>query len=243
MQTIKHQLLKKSIPTNGCQDILQIGCKWELLVSPPWPWVIPANNIQYPSRPLLLLMHAIQIEDVPGYVPDENRHDSRDNNLNFRTYWQTCRECLETIGHPQSGKKKMDHDANLLNLMVVAARNSLLFNLSKCEIKKLSITFYWCQFTNTYIKSDLAIMQGILEIPVPNEIPTLQTFLGKDNCLQPFMLHMSHHIATPRALLQKQTTFNWNEPLNRNFQTVKILISRAISRQLADFDCKKTSIT
>ena len=39
------------------------------------------------------------------------------------------------------GKNKKDHNANLLNLMVVAAKNSLLFSSSKCEIKKPSITF------------------------------------------------------------------------------------------------------
>ena len=54
--------------------------------------------------------------------------------------------------------------------------------------------------TNTGIKPYLAKIQGILDIPAPDDVLMLQSFLNMSNFLQPFILQMSHHADTLRAL-------------------------------------------
>ena len=105
---------------------------------------MPTNSIQYPSRYILLLTHTIQVEDVPRFVPNETGHDSEICPGTFAIY-----DDAASYG-------KNDHDANLLNLMAIEVKNSLMLNSSKCKIKKTSIMFYGCLFTSAGIKPDPA---------------------------------------------------------------------------------------
>ena len=85
------------------------------------------------------------------------------------------------------GSTDQEHDANLLNLLKVADDNGLVFNSSKCEIKKPSISFYGQVFSQDGIKPDPAKIQGILEITAPKDRKQLQSFLGMVNFMQPFI--------------------------------------------------------
>ena len=75
----------------------------------------------------------------------------------------TVEECLRTIAIPAdvavSGRNIMDYNANLLSPMAMTAKNSLVFNLFKYVIRKSTITFYGCQFTNRGLKPDPAKIQ------------------------------------------------------------------------------------
>ena len=105
-----------------------------------------------------------------------------------------------------NSRYKENHDVNLLNVMAMAAKNSLELNSSKCKIKWHSITFYASTFTDTGIKLACTKIQGIIHMPASNDITMLQSFLGMCNFIQPFIPHVSHCTAPHWELSCKNGT-------------------------------------
>ena len=54
--------------------------------------------------------------------------------------------------------------------------------------------------------------------------------------MQPFVPHLSHHIAPLRAMLQKNDIFNWTPSANAALQKLKSQLVEALENSLKYFD-------
>ena len=86
------------------------------------------------------------------------------------------------------------------------------------------------------ISPDPAKIQGMLDLPPPEDTTQLQSVLGMVNFMQPFMLHLSHYTAPLRAMLQKNAIFNWTPSTSIAFQKLKSLLVKTTENRLKYFD-------
>ena len=76
------------------------------------------------------------------------------------------------------GQTEEEHDANLLCLLETAAREGLVFNSKKCNIKVDHINFIGSIYSNVGIYPDPSRIEDIYAIPTPQDKEDLQKFLG-----------------------------------------------------------------
>ena len=72
------------------------------------------------------------------------------------------------------GKTQQEHDENLLQLMKIAQKHSLVFNSNKCQIRKQQIAFYGAIFSVKGIKPDPKKVQALQDLPIPQTQKELQ---------------------------------------------------------------------
>ena len=135
------------------------------------------------------------------------------------------------------GTDENDHDENLHRLMQLAQKKGLVFNTSKCKIKKESIPFFGHIYSKNGVSPDPVKVQAINDLSVPKNTAEVQSFLGMITYLAPFVPNLSLHTAPLRQLLQKDSDFQWHDEHQFSFDTLKELICSANS--LSYFNPKK----
>ena len=130
------------------------------------------------------------------------------------------------------GTDDEDHNANLIGLMERAKTTGLTFNSKKCFIGRDEVSFFGVTYGKNGMSPDPKKIQGILEMPAPQDATQLQSFLGMVNFMHPFIPHLSQHTAPLRALLTKNAVFHWDTSTNAAFQKLKSLIEAAQNKSL-----------
>ena len=142
---------------------------------------------------------------------------------------QILENCPGTVGIADDiacfGATEAEHDANLLNLMDQARKNGLVFNSSKCDIKRSEIAYFGMVFGVNGMKPDEAKVTDLKAMPAPTNKKELQEFLGLITYLSPFIRNLSAHAEPVRKLLCKDTPFEWSEDHQHVFEHLKTLIS------------------
>lgn len=154
---------------------------------------------------------------------------------------QILEQCPGTIGIADDvavfGQTEADHDANLRNLMHVAAQNGLTFNSSKCSIKNKKIHFFGLVYDETGAHPDPKKVQDIKAIPAPTNVTQLQQFLGIVTYMSPFIPNVSQEASALRELLKKGAEFEWSASYQECFERLKSIICTETT--LAYFDPHK----
>ena len=101
---------------------------------------------------------------------------------------------------------------------------------------KAKISFFGRTFSADRMRPDLAMIQEILDLPVPEDTTQLWTFLRMVNFMQQFVPYISHHTTPLRAILQKNIIFDWAPYINAAFQKLKSLLVKATEKSLKYFD-------
>ena len=138
------------------------------------------------------------------------------------------------------GPTEEEHDANLHNLMLVARKHGLVFNLDKCVIKERMITFFGMLFSAEGVHPDPEKIEAIRAIQVPQDAQELQSFLGIATYMAPFIPNLSALSEPLRNLLKKGTDFHWSPSHSTAFEKIKQAICRQVS--LTYFDPKKETV-
>ncbi len=73
------------------------------------------------------------------------------------------------------GQDMEEHNKNLHNLMHVARKFGLIFNLDKCDI---NIKFFGCYYDAQGVHPDPTKVSDIRSLPSPTKVNGLQQFLG-----------------------------------------------------------------
>ena len=138
---------------------------------------------------------------------------------------QILEECQGCIGITDDitvhGRTKVEHDANLWNLMHVAHKYGLVFNPQKTHVKAPAVNFFGCLYDADGVHLDLDKVNAIHALPVPTNVTKLQEFLGMVTYLSSFIPGLSTLTDPLWKLLKKDTDFTWNPTYDATFQHVK----------------------
>lgn len=153
-------------------------------------------------------------------------------------------QCPGTMGMADDvavfGRDDVEHDRNLHNVMKVARKHGLVFNVDKCDIHQPSIHFFGLVFDVTGVRPDPSKVNAIKRLETPRDTTQLQEFLGVATYMSPFIPHLSHHTATLRDLLKKDVEFAWSPSHEDAFQKTKQLICEEVT--LSHFDPKMDTV-
>ena len=68
------------------------------------------------------------------------------------------------------GRDEEEHDRNLHNLMQVARKYGLIFNIDKCKVKVLRIKFFRCYYDAEGVHPDPEKVESIHQLPAPTNV-------------------------------------------------------------------------
>ena len=119
------------------------------------------------------------------------------------------------------GCTEAEHNTCLQNLMWVAHKYGVLFNLQKMHVKAPAINFFGCLYDANGVHLDPEKVDAVHALPAPTIVTELQKFLGMVTHLSPFIHGLSTLTAPLWELLKKDANFIWNASYEATFKQVK----------------------
>lgn len=116
-----------------------------------------------------------------------------------------------------------EHDANLKQVLDRAREINLRLNHLKCKFRLDQVCYVGHIFTKEGLKADPAKTVAITAMPVPQDIPAMQRFLGMVNYLGKFIPNLSEIAAPLRQLTHKDTAWCWFPQHQQAFDRLKLV--------------------
>ena len=146
-------------------------------------------------------------------------------------FLKECPECIRIANDITiHGHTEPEHNAHLQNLMWVAHKYGVVFNLLKMHVKAPAINFFGCLYDANGVHPDLEKVNPVHALPVPTNVTELQEFLGMVTYLSPFICGLSSLTAPLQELMKKDDNFTWNASYEAAFQQVKQAFSNTTLR-------------
>ena len=139
-------------------------------------------------------------------------------------------------------KNEAERDRHILNVLDTARENNIRFNPDKFQFKVHQTSFFGFTWTPDGLRADDHKMKAVRDMPSPQNVAELQTFMRMVNYLNRFSPIMAE---TPwsqplRQLMKKDTPFVWQPEHHRAFQSLKQIITEA--PVLAYYDPEKDNV-
>ena len=123
------------------------------------------------------------------------------------------------------GSSEVEHDRNLTKLMERTQQKGVVFNKDKVQFKCKEVSFFGHTWTPQGIKPDNKKVSAILDMKPPEDVKSLQSFLGLVNYLMRYSEHLVTLSAPLKDLTKKDTTYSWGFQHDRAFTEIKKEVS------------------
>ena len=112
-----------------------------------------------------------------------------------------------------------NHDQRLAALLERCRNKSIKLNEEKCKFRLSEVSFIGHVISDEGLDPDPAKIQGVQEMPTPQNKQDVKRLLGMVNYLQKFALNLSETTAPMRELLKQKNQFLWDEEVQgRSFK-------------------------
>ena len=122
---------------------------------------------------------------------------------------------------------KREHDIRLRKVLERLREAGLRLKRSKCIVGAMEIIYVGLLLTQSGVKPNPAKIEAILKMPHPHDRQSLQRFIGMVTYFGKFIPNLSAISAPLRELLQKDTSWHWEEPQERATETLKRKLTEA----------------
>ena len=127
------------------------------------------------------------------------------------------------------GRTKEEHDARLKQVLEIAHKNNVRFNLSKCKFGQKQIKYMGHIISDKGLSPDYDKIKAINEITEPVNKQDVQRLLGMLTYVSKFIKNFSEITDPLRSLLRKDVEFMWESEHKVAFQKLKnILTSKPV---------------
>ena len=123
------------------------------------------------------------------------------------------------------GSSEVEHDRNLTKLMERAQQKGVVFNKDKVQFKCKEASFFGHAWTPQGIKPDNKKVSAILDMKPPEDVKSLQSFLGLVDYLTRYSGRLATLSAPLRDLTKKDTAYSWGPEHDQAFTEVKKAVS------------------
>ena len=129
------------------------------------------------------------------------------------------------------GKHLHDHDKKLKQVLNRCRKINIRLNPKKCRFRVNSVHYVGHVLSDTGVQPDPDKIQAINGMPEPQDIKSLQRFLGMVNYLSRFIQNQSELTAPLRQLLHKDIDFKWEPSHATSFKKLKQAIANIATLQ------------
>ena len=119
------------------------------------------------------------------------------------------------------GENEQQRDARLVQVSERACLWNLKLNKTKFQIKKKLIAYLGYILTSQGLQPDPKKVQEVRDMTPPQDKEALQRFLGMLTYLSKFIPNFSHIASPLRALLEKDTKWEWDNEHKESFYQLK----------------------
>ena len=107
------------------------------------------------------------------------------------------------------GKDQEEHDERLEVVLTRLLEAGVTLNLDKCEFSTQRDKFLGHVISSSGIEADPEKLRAITDLPPPQNVQEVRTFLGMVNQLGKFSEHLADKTKSIRDLLQKGNQWTW----------------------------------
>lgn len=123
------------------------------------------------------------------------------------------------------GSTENEHDRNLADLMERARQKGIVFNKEKVQFKCKEVQFFGHTWTPQGVKPDNGKVAAIQNMQPPEDVKSLQSFLGLVNYLTRYSAYLATITSPLRELTKKDVAYVWGPEHDRAFDAVKKEVS------------------
>uniref|UniRef100_A0A8C5MQE6 Reverse transcriptase/retrotransposon-derived protein RNase H-like domain-containing protein n=1 Tax=Leptobrachium leishanense TaxID=445787 RepID=A0A8C5MQE6_9ANUR len=131
-----------------------------------------------------------------------------------------CKYCGDT-----DDEAEQDHDGKLLELMDRCRQVKLRLGIKKLQFKVKEVRFHGHILSWEGLKADPDKLRAILDMPQPENVKSLQRFIGFVTYLAKFLPHLSEVCEPLRRLLDKDAVWHWLPKHDNAVQDIKHLVT------------------
>ena len=132
------------------------------------------------------------------------------------------------------GKDQTEHDQRLEAVHKRLVEAGVTLNLNKCQFSTDRVKFLGHVISFSGIEADPEKLQAIADLPPPQNVQEVKTFLGMVNQLSKFSEHLAGKTKTIRDLLQKGNQWTWGREQQKAFEQIKCDLTQAPLLSLYD---------
>ena len=138
------------------------------------------------------------------------------------------------------GSSEEEHDRNLVKLMERAREKGVVFNKDKLQFKCERVSFFGHTWTRQGIKPDNKKVSAILDMQPPEDVKTLQNFLGLVSYLTRYSGRLATLSSPLRDLTKQDTAYSWGPEHDHAFNEIKKEVSSLGVLRYFDPDAETT---
>ena len=124
-----------------------------------------------------------------------------------------------------TGKDDKDHLDNLGRVFQRLEENRVSLNKDKCLFMKDQIDYLGHTIDSKGIRPQDDKVKAVLNVPQPQDIKELRSFLGGVQYYSKFLPNLSDMLKPLNDLLKKDSDWNWSKECEKSFQQVKEMLS------------------
>ena len=144
---------------------------------------------------------------------------------------------IMVIGYQED---EWDHDKAFIQLLETAKKNNIKLNFDKIQYKQKQVEFFGETYTTQGCKPCDTKVKAITEMPKPENLKDLQTFLGMIQYLSKFSPRIAELTEPLQDLTKKHALYAWGPEHNQAFDYIKKEIVQAPI--LKYYDPKKETV-
>ena len=124
------------------------------------------------------------------------------------------------------GKDQTEHNQRLEAVLMRLVEPGVTLNLDKCQFSTDRIKFLGHVISSCGIEADTEKLQAIADLPPPQSVQEVRTFLGTLNQLSKFSEHLANKTKSIRDLLHKGNQLTWGSEQQKAFEQIKSDLTR-----------------
>ena len=125
------------------------------------------------------------------------------------------------------GKDQTEHDQRLEAVLKRLVEAGVTLNLNKCQFSTDRVKFLGHVISFSGIEADPEKLQAIADLPPPQNVQEVRTFLGMVNQLSKFSEHLADKTKSIRDLLQEGNQWTWGREQQKAFEQIKSDLTQA----------------
>ena len=124
-------------------------------------------------------------------------------------------------------KDQTEHDRRLEAVLMRLLEAGVTLNLDKCKFSTGRVNFLGHVISSSGTEADPEKLQAIADLPPPQNVQEVRTFLGMVNQLSKFSGHLADKTKSIRDPLHKGNQWTWGSEQQKAFEQIKSDLTRA----------------
>ena len=127
------------------------------------------------------------------------------------------------------GKTDLEHDRHLINFLNICRKNTLTLNPDKMQFRLPQVSFFGHQWSAKGLSPDPKKVAAVKRMDLPEDVETMQSFLGLVNYLNRFSPHLAELSEPLREVCRQDTEFQLTKSVRGAFLKTKEEISKNVT--------------